>query len=120
MNKIGSFKELFVYQKAYKPACTTNIINTIEKIKQTCYFLLNIIGISGDNRLSDWVEAIDKDSIPWLNISDLGGFYNRGFMLYGVKFIPRLILLDKDGIIIDDNFGYSFFNEDALKKIFKN
>ena len=81
---------------------------------------LNIIGISGDNRLSDWVEAIDKDSIPWLNISDLGGFYNRGFMLYGVKFIPRLILLDKDGIIIDDNFGYSFFNEDALKKIFKN
>jgi len=78
---------------------------------------LNIIGISGDVKISDWVDAIRKDSIPWINISDLGGYNNYGFMLYGVKAIPCLILLDKNGIILDDNFGSKIDGE--LKKFFE-
>ena len=80
---------------------------------------LNIIGISGDVKITDWVDAIKKDSIPWLNISDLGGYNNYGFMLYGVKAIPCMILLDKDGIIIDNNFGIKYYYADELKKLFE-
>jgi len=80
---------------------------------------LNVIGISGDSKLSDWVEAIKKDSIPWLNISDLQGYENRGFLLYGAKAIPVLILLDKNGIILDDNFDSKYI-EGELEKLFKN
>jgi hypothetical protein len=67
---------------------------------------LNIIGISGDDNNNDWKNAIQKDSIPWTNISDLKGFKNKAFLIYGVKLIPRMILLDKDGIIIDNDFNY--------------
>jgi peroxiredoxin len=67
---------------------------------------LNIIGISGDDNHNDWKNAIQKDSIPWTNISDLKGFKNKAFLIYGVKLIPSMILLDKDGIIIDNNFNY--------------
>lgn len=78
----------------------------------------NIIGISLDNNLSDWVGAIKKDSIPWLNISDLKGYYNNGALLYGAKLIPCLILLDNKGIILDNNFR-SKYMEGELEKLFK-
>jgi hypothetical protein len=42
-----------------------------------------------------------KDSIPWINISDLKGGFNEAFMIYNIKHLPQMILLDKDGIIID-------------------
>jgi thiol-disulfide isomerase/thioredoxin len=79
---------------------------------------LNIIGISGDYKLSDWLEAIKKDSIPWLNISDLQGYQNKGFLLYGAKAIPVLILIDENGIILDDNFRAKYI-EGELKKLFE-
>jgi thiol-disulfide isomerase/thioredoxin len=66
---------------------------------------LNIIGISGDDNINDWINAIKTDSIPWLNISDLQGIRNKGFLLYGIKYIPQLILLDQNGIIVDNEIG---------------
>jgi len=80
---------------------------------------LNIIGISSDEKMTDWVQAIKKDTIPWLNISDLKGSYNHGFRLHGVRGVPRLFLLDKDGIILDNNFGFNYYIEDKLKELFE-
>jgi thiol-disulfide isomerase/thioredoxin len=63
---------------------------------------LNIISISGDNDSKDWKNAIKKDSLIWTNISDLRGWNNKAFMIYGIKVIPQMLLLDAKGIIIDD------------------
>jgi thiol-disulfide isomerase/thioredoxin len=78
---------------------------------------LNIIGISGDDNITDWINAIKIDSIPWLNISDLQGFQNKGFLLYGIRAIPQLILLDQNGIIVDNEIGRKPL-EHELKIIF--
>jgi thiol-disulfide isomerase/thioredoxin len=69
---------------------------------------LNIIGISGDTSKEDWTGAIKKDSIPWLNISDLKGWNNEAFMIYGIKGIPQMLILDENGIIVDDKFQIEF------------
>lgn len=69
---------------------------------------LNIIGISGDGRKENWIGAIEKDSIPWLNISDLKGWNNEAFMTYGIKSIPHMFILDENGIIVDDKFQIEF------------
>jgi thiol-disulfide isomerase/thioredoxin len=79
---------------------------------------LNIIGISGDNNKDEWITAINADSIPWTNLSDLRGSNNKAFMRYGVKAIPRLFLLDENGIILDDNLAAKPL-EIELDKIFK-
>jgi hypothetical protein len=78
---------------------------------------LSIIGISGDNNLKYWTEAIKKDSIPWINISDLQGWHKKAFMIYGVKILPTLLLLDNKGIIIDNEFGQKNV-ESELEKLF--
>jgi thiol-disulfide isomerase/thioredoxin len=66
---------------------------------------LNIISISGDVDSNDWKNAIKNDSLTWTNISDLRGFTNVAFMIYRIKGIPQIILLDEKGIIIDDELG---------------
>jgi len=66
---------------------------------------LNIIGISADTHKEAWTAAIKSDTLPWLNISDLKGFNSSAFMIYGVKSIPKLILLDENGIILDNELA---------------
>jgi peroxiredoxin len=80
---------------------------------------LNIIGISGDDTYNDWIGGIKRDSIPWINISDLKGWYNEAFLIYGVKYTPNLILLDEKGLVIDDEF-FSKWIEDVVGKRLKN
>jgi thiol-disulfide isomerase/thioredoxin len=80
---------------------------------------LNIIGISGDETYHDWIGAIKRDSIPWINISDLKGWYNKAFLVYGVKYTPYLILLNEKGLVIDDEFSTKWI-EDVIGKKFKN
>lgn len=79
---------------------------------------LNIIGISADDNLDDWSSAIKQDTITWLNVSDLRSFNNKAFMIYGIKAIPTLILLDEKGIILDENIQIGFF-ESRLEQEFK-
>jgi peroxiredoxin len=64
---------------------------------------LNIIGISTDNNLNDWISAIKHDTVTWLNISDLKGLTSKSAMIYGIKGYPTLILIDEKGKIIDVN-----------------
>ncbi len=79
---------------------------------------LNIISISGDSDRKVWKEAILKDSLPWINISELKGVYNEAFIIYNIKYIPQMILLDKDGIIIDNKLGRYFPLELQIAKLF--
>ena len=79
---------------------------------------LNIIGISGDEDIDEWRKAIQKDTIPWINISDLKGWYNKAFLIYGIYYIPSLILLDDKGVIVDNQFFQKWI-EGELEKRFK-
>jgi thiol-disulfide isomerase/thioredoxin len=69
---------------------------------------LNIISISGDDNIDDWVKAIKRDSMTWTNISDLRGWYNEAFMIYGIKAIPQMLILDENGLIVDTQFDIQY------------
>ncbi|MEI6142451.1 MAG: TlpA disulfide reductase family protein [Mariniphaga sp.] len=68
---------------------------------------LVILGVSGDNNKQKWVDAIKHDSISWINISDLKGWYNDAFLLYDIKGIPNKFLINPDGMIIKDRIWLS-------------
>lgn len=77
---------------------------------------LNIISISADDDSDDWKNAIKKDSLIWTNISDLRGWNNKAFMIYGIKAIPQMLLLDENGIIVNSlNSGVEYWEESFLK-----
>lgn len=62
----------------------------------------DIVGISLDDKSDAWKKAIKQHQIPWHNISELS-IKNKGAEAYGVKGIPLVILIDKEGMIIAKN-----------------
>ena len=62
-----------------------------------------ILAVSLDNKKDAWVQAIEKDGLPWLHVSDLLGWKNAVAEQYDVKAIPQNWLLDPNGVIIGQN-----------------
>jgi peroxiredoxin len=62
-----------------------------------------IISISIDASKKSWCTAIQTDSLPWIHVSD--GKAGQGPVpdAYGIKSIPKNVLVDKTGKIIARN-----------------
>ena len=61
---------------------------------------LNIIGVSLDEDSSKWSDAIAKDKITWIQVSNLQGWKDPIAIAYKVEQIPTTFILDQSGIII--------------------
>lgn len=59
-----------------------------------------IIGVSMDTNKESWIRAIDRDQLPWINMSDLDGNQNEAALIYNVYGLPNGILLNEEGAII--------------------
>ena len=70
-----------------------------------------VVGVSFDGDAEAWKKAIAEYGIKWLNMSDLKGWGCEAAKVYGIRGIPRSLLIGQDGIIIDKDF-----RGDALMK----
>jgi peroxiredoxin len=66
---------------------------------------LNFIGVSLDKKdeKNKWTEAIAKDKLNWIQISNLQFWDDPIAKKYGVDGIPSTFILDKSGIIVAKN-----------------
>ncbi len=78
---------------------------------------LEIVGVSLDHDGDKWEEAIQKDGLPWIHVSDLKGWQNSVSSTLGISSIPTAILLDKEGRIIDYGLRGNEL-EKTLEKLF--
>jgi thiol-disulfide isomerase/thioredoxin len=74
---------------------------------------LNIVGVSLDEKADKWKEAIVKDKITWIQISNLKGWEDPIARQYNVNEIPSTYILDEKGVIIAVNLR----GEELKKKI---
>ncbi|HEX8563327.1 MAG TPA: TlpA disulfide reductase family protein [Flavobacterium sp.] len=63
---------------------------------------LNIIGVSLDqpNGADKWKEAIAKDKLAWTQVSNLKFWNDPIAVMYNVKEIPKMFILNEKGLII--------------------
>ena len=61
---------------------------------------LNIIGVSLDNDLKKWKNAIAKDKITWIQVSNLQEWNDPIARMYDINQIPSTFLLDGTGKIV--------------------
>ena len=59
-----------------------------------------VLGVSLDDNGAKWKEAVAKDGIPWMQVSDLKGWKNAAAQQYGIQAIPFNFLVDPNGVII--------------------
>jgi thiol-disulfide isomerase/thioredoxin len=64
---------------------------------------LEIIGVSLDNDHKKWTAAIEKDGLPWIQISALKKWQCKSVKLYDVKSVPHTVILDGENRIIARN-----------------
>jgi len=77
-----------------------------------------VLGVSLDRTKEDWINAVEKDNLPWTQVSDLLYWNSDVAKLYAVTAIPANFLLDQSGIIIAKNLrGEALI--DKLKEILK-
>lgn len=64
-----------------------------------------VLGVSLDDQTKKdaWLQAIEKDGMPWTQVSDLKGWKNEAAVLYGVSAIPQNYLINPEGKIIASN-----------------
>ncbi len=70
----------------------------------------------GTNR-SEWIDAIDKDNLSWINVGDLEGS-NTARLSYNIQSVPYNYLLDKEGKILAKNLTGTDLDK-ALAQILK-
>ena len=62
---------------------------------------LKIISISLDESVDDWQKACLEERIPWMSLRNPDGFKNTGLVkLLGIKAIPFIVTVDRDGRIV--------------------
>lgn len=88
---------------------TPNVLKAYKKFKDKNF---EVISISLDTDKKLWMNAIHKDGMPWINVSDLKGWESAVAVQYGIRAIPQTFLVDPKGIIIATNLrGEGLYNE---------
>ncbi len=78
-----------------------------------------ILSVSVDNDRSRWLDAIAKDGLTWLQVSDLKGWDNEARKLYGLSGVPGNFLISPEGKIVASNLTGEKLNK-KLAEILNN
>ncbi len=74
-----------------------NVVAAYKKYKSKGF---EIYGVSLDKDMDAWVNAIKKDGITWVQVSDLKYWDCAAAKAYNIQGIPFTVLLDKEGKVI--------------------
>ncbi len=64
---------------------------------------LAVISVSLDERKAAWTQAIKKDGMPWIHVSDLKGWKSEVVKLFNVDAVPYILVLDENNRILAKN-----------------
>jgi peroxiredoxin len=101
-NFIGKLVLLEFWSSYCGPCLQENSISkkTYEKYNSKGF---EIFAVSLDEDKESWLNAIKKDNLNWIQVSDLKGQENEASLIYGINGIPDNFLIDPKGVIIGRN-----------------
>lgn len=76
-----------------------NLVRTHQAYRKLGF---DVVGVSLDfpGDREKWLDAIQKDKLNWLQLSDLQGWQSSAAKIYGIMGIPMNFLLDPEGRIV--------------------
>lgn len=76
-----------------------------------------VLGVSIDDDKKEWIKAIEKDGLKWVNVVDGGSLNNDVQNEYGIFSVPSNLLINPDGQIIEKNISIEQLDA-KLKEIY--
>ncbi|HMI01063.1 MAG TPA: TlpA disulfide reductase family protein [Pedobacter sp.] len=94
-----------------------NVVKAYNELKGKNF---EIVGVSLDypGGKAAWAGAVEKDGLPWIQVSDLKGWKNEVAVMYGINSVPQNLLIDPNGVIIAKNLRGEALTE-KLKELIK-
>jgi len=91
---------LIDFWAAWCPPCRKANAQLKEIYEQFHPLGFEIFSVSLDRTLDQWKLGIEEDKIDWIQVSDLRFWNSPVVRMYNVESIPHMIMLDRDGKII--------------------
>ena len=90
-----------------------------------CYVFLDqgneVVGVSLDvkDRRSVWLKVVERIDMPWVQVSNLDpeGTNSELAKAYGVSDVPYVVIINKEGIIVDCVRMPAMYLERALQRL---
>jgi pimeloyl-ACP methyl ester carboxylesterase/peroxiredoxin len=83
------------------PDCRKDAHNLVRMYDEFHRRGVEFIGVSFDTDVNAWTDGIDLYHIPYMQVSELKKFHDTDISkAYGVKWIPSMYLIGKDGKVI--------------------
>ena len=70
-----------------------------------------IISISMDPIREDWTNGSEEYELPWINLGELESWEGEVATMYGVRFIPKSYLINKEGCLIQKDLETDLLEE---------
>ncbi|MBK0368697.1 TlpA disulfide reductase family protein [Flavobacterium agrisoli] len=74
-----------------------------------------VISVSMDQDKQAWLDAVNEENMPWIQVSDLQAFDGELAKKYQLRAIPTCILLDPKGKIVTTNMRGSFMDKNLIE-----
>ena len=118
--KLSDYKGNIILLEFWASSCgpcreeNPNLVKTYQRYHPLGF---EIFAVSQDTKKEYWLKAIEKDGLPWIQVSDLKGQANQAALIYGISFIPANFLIDREGTIIATNLRGAALDR-KLNKLF--